>query len=83
MDPNKPVAKVSPAEFEEAAKRACQTKLEDAKSIYPRVEDSNLPYLCMDLMYQYTLLVDGFGKYAFQSDSCVNSWLLLCLKSGD
>lgn len=71
MDPKNPVAKVSAAEFEEAAKRACQTKLEDAKSIYPRVEDGNLPFLCMDLIYQYTLLVDGFGKCAFQSVSSV------------
>lgn len=71
MDPEKPVAKVSAAEFEEAAKRACQTKLEDAKSIYPRVEDGNLPFLCMDLVYQYTLLVYGFGKCAFQSVSSV------------
>jgi len=71
VDPNKPVAKVSAAEFEEAAKRACQTKLEDAKSVYPHVGDANLPYLCMDLVYQYTLLVDGFGKYAVQWVSCV------------
>lgn len=47
--------------FEEAAKRACETKLADAKSLYLRVEEGNLPYLCMDLMYQYTLLVEGFG----------------------
>ncbi|KAL5538095.1 hypothetical protein UlMin_045904, partial [Ulmus minor] len=60
VDPKVPVATVHPADFEDAAKRACQTKLEDAKSIYTRVEESNLPYLCMDLFYQYTLLVDGF-----------------------
>jgi apyrase len=49
-------------EFEEAAKRACETKLADAKTIYRRVEKNNLPFLCMDLMYQYTLLVEGFGR---------------------
>lgn len=49
-------------DFEDAAKRACETKLEDAKSTYPHVEAANLPYLCMDLVYQFTLLIDGFGK---------------------
>lgn len=56
------VAKVRPMDFEDAAKRACETSLEQAKSTYPRVEADNLPYLCMDLVYQFTLLVDGFGK---------------------
>lgn len=50
-------------DFEKAAKLACQTKLEDAKSTYPNVEEGNLPYLCMDLVYQYTLLVFGFGRF--------------------
>lgn len=61
VNAKEPVAKVHPGDFEEAAKRACQTKLEDAKSTYPHVDKDNLPYLCMDLVYQYTLLVDGFG----------------------
>ena len=57
------VAKVRPVDFEEAAKQACETKLEDAHSTYSRVKDQdNLPYLCMDLVYQFTLLIDGFGK---------------------
>jgi hypothetical protein len=63
VNPNSPVAIVRPADFEDAAKQACQTKLENAKSTYPRVEEGNLPYLCMDLVYQYTLLVDGFGRF--------------------
>ncbi|XP_028778151.1 apyrase 2 isoform X2 [Neltuma alba] len=61
VDSESPTAKVRPVSFEEAAKRACETKLEDAKSTYKHVEDGNLPFLCMDLVYQYTLLVDGFG----------------------
>lgn len=56
------VAKVHPADFEEAAKRACATRLEDGRSTYPHVEPDNLPFLCMDLVYQFTLLVDGFGE---------------------
>lgn len=59
-------------DFEDAAKRVCETKLEDAKSKFPRVEEANLPYLCMDLVYQFTLLIDGFGKlHAHLSVSCI------------
>lgn len=50
-------------DFANEAKRACETNLEGAKSRYPRVEEDNLPYLCMDLVYEFTLLVDGFGKF--------------------
>ena len=56
------MAKVRPMDFGAAAKHACKTTLKDAKSTYPKVEEYNLPYLCMDLVYQYSLLVDGFGK---------------------
>ncbi|CAI0433859.1 unnamed protein product [Linum tenue] len=62
INPKIPVAKVRPSDFEEAAKRACESKLDAAKATYSGVEEGNLPYLCMDLVYQYTLLVDGFGK---------------------
>ena len=65
VDPKKPSAKVKPSEFEDAAKHACALNLEEAKKIYPRVEEENLPYLCMDLVYQYTLLIDGFGMFFF------------------
>ena len=50
-------------DFEAASKQACRTKIEDVKSFYPRVEEGNRPYLCMDLLYQYALLVDGFGRF--------------------
>lgn len=63
VDPKKSVAKVKPAEFEDAAKRACKLNIKDAKATYPSVSDDNIPYLCMDLVYQFTLLVDGFGKF--------------------
>ncbi|CAL9135006.1 unnamed protein product [Musa textilis] len=61
VDREKPVAVVKPAHFEKAAKHACQLSIEDAKAAYPHVQEDNLPYLCMDLVYQYTLLVDGFA----------------------
>ncbi|KAK1367345.1 Apyrase [Heracleum sosnowskyi] len=71
VDPKKPVAKVRPVDFEDAAKRACQTNLEEAKATYPRVEPDNLPYLCMDLVYQFTLLVDGFALDPWQEITLV------------
>lgn len=70
-DPKVPIAKVHPAEFEDAAKRACETKLADANPIYPHVEEGNLPFLCMDLLYQYTLLVEGFGLDPWQEITLV------------
>ncbi|KAH1260496.1 Apyrase 2 [Glycine max] len=70
-NPNLPVVKVRPVDFEAAAKQACKTKLEDAKSTYQRVEEGNLPYLCMDLLYQYTLLVVGFGLDPWQQITLV------------
>lgn len=61
-DPNEPVAVVHPRNFMDAAKQACETKLENAKASYPLVKDADLPFLCMDLVYQSTLLLDGFGR---------------------
>ncbi|KAG1371422.1 Apyrase 2 [Cocos nucifera] len=61
VDPKVPVAKVRPSDFEEAAKRACRLNIDDARTTYPHVSVENLPFLCMDLVYQYTLLVDGFA----------------------
>ncbi|KAJ9179941.1 hypothetical protein P3X46_008251 [Hevea brasiliensis] len=71
IDPALPVAKVHPVDFEDAAKRTCETKLEDANSLYQRVEEGNLPFLCMDLVYQYTLLVDGFALEPWQEITLV------------
>ncbi|CAA7048557.1 unnamed protein product [Microthlaspi erraticum] len=71
VDPEKPVATVRPLDFEKAAKKACSMKLEEGKSKFPRVEEENLPYLCMDLVYQFTLLTDGFGLEASQTITLV------------
>ncbi|MED6143972.1 hypothetical protein PIB30_010925 [Stylosanthes scabra] len=59
-DPNKPTSKAVPMDYKIAAKKACATKYEDAASIYPLLTTDRLPYVCMDLTYQYTLLVEGF-----------------------
>ncbi|KAM0947985.1 putative apyrase [Dioscorea sansibarensis] len=56
-----PTVTVKPANFEEAAKRICKMNVNEAKSTYPDVAEDTLPYLCMDFVYLFTLLVDGFG----------------------
>ncbi|ERN05402.1 probable apyrase 1 [Amborella trichopoda] len=71
VDPKQPVAKVKPADFEDAAKRACQSSLDEAKKTFSRAEEGNLPYLCMDLVYQYALLIDGFALDPWQEITLV------------
>ncbi|KAI3470247.1 hypothetical protein Pfo_026910 [Paulownia fortunei] len=71
VDPSLAVGKVHPADFEDAAKHACETRLKDGRSTYPHVEPNNMPYLCMDLVYQFTLLVDGFGLDPWQEITLV------------
>ncbi|KAJ1433201.1 Nucleoside phosphatase GDA1/CD39 [Sesbania bispinosa] len=66
IDPNKPNSDILIEDLKTEAKRACQTKFEDANSTYPLLAESRLPYVCMDLTYSYTLLVDGFGLDPFQ-----------------
>ncbi|WOL18698.1 putative apyrase 2 [Canna indica] len=61
VDPNAATVPAKPLDFMEAAKAACQTTMDNARTMYPNVRESDLPYVCMDLVYQYTLLVDGFG----------------------
>ncbi|XP_049363954.1 apyrase [Solanum verrucosum] len=63
VDTKFPSALAKPIQYLNAAKVACQTNVADIKSIFPKTQDRNIPYLCMDLIYEYTLLVDGFGKY--------------------
>lgn len=62
VDSKAPSAKAAPDAFRAAAKKACRLDLKKAKAAYPNISDTDAPYLCMDLTYMYTLLVEGFGK---------------------
>jgi apyrase len=61
VNANAPVAKVKPSDFRQAAERACSLSVKNAEATFPGVQKDNIPYICMDLVYQYTLLVHGFG----------------------
>ncbi|KAJ3684289.1 hypothetical protein LUZ61_013453 [Rhynchospora tenuis] len=55
-------ADITLADYKKATVTACAVNsLEEASTKFPNVETQNLPYLCMDLMYQYSLLTTGFG----------------------
>uniref|UniRef100_A0A453J901 Apyrase n=1 Tax=Aegilops tauschii subsp. strangulata TaxID=200361 RepID=A0A453J901_AEGTS len=53
--------KTTPAAFRAAAEKICPMGFVEAKAAYPKVRSADAPYICMDLIYQYSLLVDGFG----------------------
>uniref|UniRef100_A0A0E0IXK6 Uncharacterized protein n=1 Tax=Oryza nivara TaxID=4536 RepID=A0A0E0IXK6_ORYNI len=62
IDSEAPSAKSTPAAYKAASEKVCILSIEEAKAAYPIARDH--AYLCMDLIYQYTLLVDGFGLEA-------------------
>ncbi|WVZ54718.1 hypothetical protein U9M48_005476 [Paspalum notatum var. saurae] len=72
VDSNAPSGKSTPAAFGASAERACQLSVVEATVAYPNVNGVDVPYLCMDLAYQYTLLVDGFGLEATKEITVVD-----------
>uniref|UniRef100_A0A0E0BN88 Apyrase n=1 Tax=Oryza glumipatula TaxID=40148 RepID=A0A0E0BN88_9ORYZ len=61
IDSDAPSAKSTPATFKAVAEKVCKLSVKEAKVEYPNVRDH--AYLCMDLIYEYSLLVDGFGLH--------------------
>ncbi|KAM0953857.1 putative apyrase [Dioscorea sansibarensis] len=71
VDSEQQTAKASPLDFKAAAMEACNLSIDEAKAKYPDLEDNDIPYICMDLVYEFTLLVDGFGLEASQEITLV------------
>ncbi|XP_042029156.1 apyrase-like [Salvia splendens] len=58
---NANITEVRPYVYLKAAKKACSANVDNIKTIFPQLEDYDVPYLCMDLVYEYILLVEGFA----------------------
>lgn len=60
---NKKVASavVTPAGFEKAAKMFCSLSLAEVAERFPKLKEWKRKYMCLDLVYLYSLLVSGFG----------------------
>lgn len=52
---------VTPAEFERAAKTFCSLSLAEIVQQFPKLKEIKRKYICLDLVYLYSLLVSGFG----------------------
>lgn len=80
-----------PRVYLKAAKKACRANVDNIKSLFPLIYDSDVPFLCMDLVYEYTLLVEAFGTHhiyiyrynlnCLKSQNRLNSILLIILMS--
>lgn len=53
-------AVVTPYDFEVAAKRICSLSVQKLAQEFPKVPEDTRKFLCLDLTYQYALIVNGF-----------------------
>ncbi|MCD9644570.1 Apyrase [Datura stramonium] len=72
VDKKFPSAIAKPIQYLNAAKVACQTNVADIKTVFPNTQDRDVPYLCIDLIYEYTLLVDGFGLNPYKDITVIH-----------
>lgn len=66
-------ARIQPIVYRDAAKRACSADIDNIKSIFPAIAEGDEGYLCMDLVYEYSLLVDGLGMNPFKEVTVVKN----------
>ncbi|XP_054801654.1 nucleoside-triphosphatase-like [Prosopis cineraria] len=71
-DPNKTSSEVRLIDYKITAELACKTTYDEANTTFPLIDEDVLAYTCMDLVYQYTLLVDGFGLDPWEVVTVVN-----------
>lgn len=67
-----PSATVRPADFLRVARQACSTKYQNITSLFANIISKDIPFVCSDLVYQYTMLVDGLGLDRLQNITLVN-----------
>ncbi|KAJ1275190.1 hypothetical protein BS78_05G117300 [Paspalum vaginatum] len=72
IDSKTPSAEATPAMFKAAAEKACRLSVKEVQVAYPNVPNTDVPYTCMDLTYQYTLFVDGFGVHPMKKITLVS-----------
>ncbi|KAG5620615.1 hypothetical protein H5410_005833 [Solanum commersonii] len=61
IDSKKASGRVKPIQHLYAAKLACNTKVKDIKSVFPNIDERNIPFICMNLSssHEANALSDG------------------------
>lgn len=73
VEANATKGSVRPIDYRNAADKACKANVDNINSIFPLIDNRDVPFLCMDLLYEYTLLVHGFGMDPFKEITVVKS----------